>query len=428
MKTTAIIAEFNPFHNGHKYLLEQARQITDADRIVVIMSGNYVQRGGPAFLDKFTRTKMALLNGADVVLELPFCYSMAKASHFAHGAISILNSLGCIDYLCFGCENKTLSFLESLADISLEEPPLYKNTLQQNLRSGISFSHAKELAMMEYLRSNQDQMADLQLSDEDLSKCLRSPNNILAIEYLSSLKRLKSKMQPVPVKRTDMGYHSLQPTEHETISLASATAIRKMILNNDISYQDYIPNNTHSLLSEGYQQFFPIVENDFSGIIGYRLNELIFENQNSTDNYLDVPDTMLNRIKNHSDSFMDVDSFIHTLNSKSITSAYIRRVIFQLMLKFTQQDFDKLESLNEFPYIRILGFNKKGAGILKSIKNDQTPIVTKLSTDIAHLSPFGAHLLKLSMEADAIYRMTAMKKYKQSIPNEHQMGLILMKD
>ncbi len=428
MKTTAIIAEFNPFHNGHKYLLEQARQITGADRIVVIMSGNYVQRGGPAFLDKFTRTKMALLNGADVVLELPFCYSMAKASHFAHGAISILNSLGCIDYLCFGCENKTLSFLENLADISLEEPPLYKNTLQQNLRLGMSFSHAKELAMMEYLRSNQDQMTDLDLSGEDLSKCLCSPNNILAVEYLSSLKRLKSKIQPVPVKRTDKGYHSLMPTEHETISLASATAIRNMIQNNDMSYQNYIPQNTHSLLSDGYQQFFPIVENDFSGIIGYRLNELAYESQNSTDNYLDVPETMLNRIRNHSDSFVDVDSFVHTLNSKSITSAYIRRVLFQLMLKFTQQDFDKLETLNKFPYIRILGFNKKGAGILKNIKNNQTPIVTKLSTDIAYLSPFGTHLLKRSMEADAIYRMTAMKKFKHQIPNEHQIGLIINKD
>lgn len=427
MKTAAIIAEFNPFHNGHKYLLEQARDITGANRIIVIMSGNYVQRGGPAFIDKFTRTKMALLNGADIVIELPFCYSMAKASVFAMGAISILNSLECVDYLCFGCETNILPLLEVIADISLEEPPLYRKTLKKLLQSGLAFSRAKELAFMEYIHSVPDQYSRFPLSEQDLSKCLRSPNNILAIEYLASLKRIKSSIRPVPVKRIDTGYHSLQPSKNEHGTFASATAIRDMILKSDSSYGNYVPSNTHRLLSGESRQFFPITENDFSGLIGYRLNELFFCPGTNTEAYFDISDTMMNRIFNHWDSFMDISSFIRTLNSKSITSAYIRRALFQLLLQFKQQDFLTLKSLNGFPYVRILGFQKKEAGILTTIKNSRTPIITKLSST-SQLDEFGLCMLNLSMKADSLYRMVAMEKYKQYIPNEHRIGLILQPD
>ncbi|MCI8669187.1 MAG: nucleotidyltransferase family protein [Lachnospiraceae bacterium] len=425
MKTVAIIAEFNPFHNGHKYLLEQARKLTNAGQIIVIMSGNYVQRGGPAFLDKFTRTETALLNGADLVIELPFCYSMAKASVFAHGAVSILNSLGCVDYLCFGCETDILPLLKTLADISLKEPPLYKRILKKQLQSGQAFSHAKELALIEYIRSVQDAQWNISLSQQELSQCLRSPNNILAIEYLAALKKIKSSICPISVKRIDTGYHSTETCENEYGKFASATAIREMILHSDSTYHDYIPENTHEILSRRYQQFFPIVENDFSGSIGYRLNELYFNHRTEVKPYFDVSDTIMNRIFNQLDSFVDISSFVNTLNSKSITSAYIRRTLFQLLLQLEQQDVWQIELADKFPYIRVLGFNKKGAGLLKSIKKTQTPLITKLSASVAKLDESGKHILNLSMRADAIYRMTAMEKYKQNIPNEHQMGLII---
>ncbi len=425
MKTAAIIAEFNPFHNGHKYLLNQAKKITDARQIIVIMSGNYVQRGGPAFLDKFTRTKTALLNGADLVIELPFCYSMAKASVFAYGAISILNSLDCVDYLCFGCETDTLPLLKTLADISLNEPPLYQRILKKQLQSGQAFSHAKELALIEYIRSVQDTEWNISLSEQELSQCLRSPNNILAIEYLAALKKIKSSICPIPVKRIDMGYHSMDTCENEYGKFAGATAIREMILNSDSTYCDYIPKNTHEILSRGYQQFFPIVENDFTGSIGYRLNELYFNHRTEVKQYFDVSDAIMNRIFNQLDSFVDISSFVNTLNSKSITSAYIRRTLFQLLLQFKQQDARQVELEDKFPYIRVLGFNKKGAGLLKSIKKTGTPVITKLSSSVSHLNELGKHILNLSMRADAIYRMTAMEKYKRHIPNEYQMGLII---
>lgn len=425
MKTTAIIAEFNPFHNGHRYLLEQAKKLTNAGQLIVIMSGNYVQRGGPAFLDKFTRTETALLNGADLVIELPFCYSMAKASVFARGAISILNSLSCVDYLCFGCETDTLPLLKTLADISSNEPPLYQKILKKQLKSGQSFARAKESALMEYIGSVPDAAWNISRSEQELSQCLRSPNNILAIEYLTSLKNIKSSIRPVPVKRIDMGYHSMDTCENEYGKFAGATAIRKMILNSDSTYLDFIPQNTREIISRRYQRFFPIIENDFSGILGYRLNELSFIRRTDMKQYFDVSDALINRIFNQLDSFVDISSFINTLNSRSITSAYIRRALFQLLLQLEQQDARQIESAEKFPYIRILGFNKKGAVLLKSIKKTRTPLITKLSASVSQLDEFGKHILNLSMRADAIYRMTAMEKYKQHIPNEYQMGLII---
>lgn len=425
MKTAAIIAEFNPFHNGHRYLLEQAKKITGAQRIIVIMSGNFVQRGGPAFLDKFTRTKTALLNGADLVIELPFCYSMAKASVFAYGAISILNSLGCVDYLCFGCETDTLPLLKTLSDISLSEPPLYQRILKKQLQSGQAFSHAKELALIEFIRSVPDAEWNISLSERELSQCLRSPNNILAIEYLAALKKVKSFICPVPVKRIDMGYHSMDTCENKYGKFAGATAIRNMILNSDSTYYDFIPQNTHEILSKRYRQFFPIVENDFSGSIGYRLSELYFNHRTEVKQYFDVSDAIMNRIFKQLDSFVDISSFVNTLNSKSITSAYIRRTLFQLLLQFEQQDARQIDSADKFPYIRVLGFNKKSAGLLTSIKKTRTPIITKLSASVSQLDEFGKHILNLSLRADAIYRMAAMEKYKQYIPNEYQMGLII---
>lgn len=427
MKTLAIIAEFNPFHNGHRYLIQQAKNITGADNVIVIMSGNYVQRGGPAFLDKFTRTKIALMNGADLVIELPFCYSMAKASCFAHGAISILNSLNCVDYLCFGCENDKLPLLEILSDISVKEPQIYKENLKTYLQSGLAFSRAKEMAFINTIHSDNNLNNKFQMTDQMLSTFLRSPNNILAIEYLCALKILKSTIRPVSVKRSDKGYHSLNTLECENESLASATAIRNMILNKNENYLKYIPENSHLLLSKGLFKNYPIVENDFSKIIGFRLNEIIFSGNDYQNIFFDVSETTMNRILKNYDSFIDITSYIHLLNSKSITSAYIRRVLFQFILQFEKSDAKELESNQNFPYVRILGFNQNGAKIFKKIKKSKIPIVTKLSCDIKKLNTLGANILNLNMQADSIYRMVTMEKFKNHLPNEHQTGLVILK-
>ena len=202
MKTVGIIAEFNPFHNGHAYLIEKARELTNADHVIVVMSGNFVQRGAPAFMDKFTRTAIALENNVDLVLELPVCYSMSSAAYFATGAVATLDKLNVVDYLCFGCENDNLDLLNLIADIIIDEDECYSEALQSYLKTGMSFSRSRENAIIKSLS-----LRGVNMSSDELSLIISSPNSILAIEYIISIRKSGSKMVPVPIKRLDKGYH-----------------------------------------------------------------------------------------------------------------------------------------------------------------------------------------------------------------------------
>ena len=160
MKVAAVIAEYNPFHNGHKYHIEKTKELTGADYIIAIISGNYVQRGTPAIIDKYSRTKMALSNGVDLVIELPTCYATASAEYFAYGAVSILNQLGVVDYLCFGSECADIDTLHYIANILVKNPPEFSRILNSYLREGKSFPKARHLALIEYL-SNKTELIDI---------------------------------------------------------------------------------------------------------------------------------------------------------------------------------------------------------------------------------------------------------------------------
>ena len=148
MKIAGIIAEYNPFHNGHKYHIEQTRKITGADFIIVVMSGNFTQRGTPAIMDKYSRARMALENGADMVLELPSCYACGSAEYFADGAIALLDKLGCVDYVCFGSECGDIELLRPIAEILATEPENYSEMLRAELKSGATFPRARNRALI----------------------------------------------------------------------------------------------------------------------------------------------------------------------------------------------------------------------------------------------------------------------------------------
>ena len=186
MKTAGIIAEYNPFHTGHQYHIEQTRAITGADFIIVVMSGDFVQRGAPAFLSKLVRTKMALLGGADLVLELPASCSCQSAEYFAYHGVSLLHALGCVDFLSFGSECGDITQLRQAADFLTMESDAYKKYLRSLLQSGCSYPTARAKAA-----------AALHPENAGFSTILDSPNNILGIEYLKALKRLKSAILPV---------------------------------------------------------------------------------------------------------------------------------------------------------------------------------------------------------------------------------------
>ena len=249
MKTVGLITEYNPFHNGHLYHIERAKELTGADRVVIVMSGDYVQRGTPALLSKHSRAHMALLNGASAICELPVCYASGSAEFFAQGAISILEGLGCIDTLCFGSECGELSVLQHIAQLLLSESDTYSHMLQDALKKGHSFPAARHQALEKLT------------GDASVSQILSEPNNILGIEYLKALLQLDSPIIPVCVTRVSNDHHSKELTP----SISSATSIREILEQNQISpLFSRVPEALHDIYQMHYQKDFPVCLDDFS--------------------------------------------------------------------------------------------------------------------------------------------------------------------
>lgn len=219
MKIIGIIAEYNPFHNGHAYQITTIRERTGADFVIVAMSGDFVQRGAPAILDKYARAQMALSCGADLVLELPALWATASAEHFAMAGVTLFEKMGLVDGICFGAETDNLPLLTAIADILADEPEAYRTLLASYLKTGAAFPKARASALADFVA-----MHEMHLTD-DLHEVLSSPNNILAIEYLKALRRRHSSMTPYLIRREGSGYHdtALAPT-------ASATGIREALL------------------------------------------------------------------------------------------------------------------------------------------------------------------------------------------------------
>lgn len=424
MKTVGIIAEFNPFHNGHAYLINKAKELTDADHVVIIMSGNFVQRGAPAFMDKFTRTAIALENNADLVLELPLCYSMSSAAYFATGAVATLNKLNVIDYLCFGCENDDLELLNLIADIIIDEDECYSDALQAYLKTGMSFSKSRENAIIKSLS-----LRGVNMSSEDLSVIISSPNSILAIEYIIALKKSKSNIVPVPIKRMDKGYHSTDLDNH----FASAGAIRKLFAGKSIftfnnlkeTLSDIVPANCMDLLENEYKKTYPIVSDDFNSLIGHELIRAKY-GYNELKNTFDITDDLANRISNLSASYDNFDNFVNTCNSAIFTSSRISRILFYLLFNYTKEDYFTFKNDGYVYYFRVLGFNKSHNELLTEIKtNSDIPLITKISNAVSFLSENGKRMLSMNMMADEIYRLICIDKYSFSIPKEQQYGVII---
>ena len=206
MKTAAVIAEYNPFHNGHQYQLEETRKETGADFLLVVMSGNFVQRGAPAIVNKYARTKTALLGGADVVIELPALYALSSAEFFAGGAVTLLNRLNVVDFLSFGSESGNIALLESCARILAEKEAELNSAIMPLLKNGVSYPAAREQALAAAVSGLGSAFAS-DISPETLTGLLGSPNNILGLEYCKALFSLRSNIRPFTLKRTDRGYH-----------------------------------------------------------------------------------------------------------------------------------------------------------------------------------------------------------------------------
>ena len=356
-----IIAEYNPFHNGHLYHILKSKELTKDDYVIVLIGGNFTQRGESSIVDKWTKAEMALAGGADLVIELPTLYSVSSAENFADGAVKILNSLKIVDHLSFGAECQELNKLNIIANILYEEPKEFKAFLADELSKGVSFPKARENAILSYLK------------DFSYKNILSEPNNILGIEYLKALKKYRSRIKPVLVPRKSSGHLSLDYTG----SISSSTSIRNMLkTGNTANLKDALTPSSYTILKEEINKGHFV--RDFSKFEKIALYNLRLMSLEEIKKLPDVSEGLENLIKKAALSCNTVDDFVNIVCSKRYTKTRIRRILLYALLEISKKDI--AISKKVVPYVRVLGFNDKGKNLVSKIKhkNPSAKIVTSV--------------------------------------------------
>lgn len=399
MKVTGIIVEYNPFHKGHEYHIAEAKRLTGADYVIAVMSGAFTERGIPACLDKFTRAECALACGADLVLELPFCYATGSAEYFATGAVAILDRLGLVDSLCFGTE--------ALADISLymdtaaflcDEPPAYRTSLKEHLKAGESFPKARLAA------------AEAFLSREALS-LLSTPNALLGLEYCKALLRRSSSIKPYPIKRIGSGYHDKTASAE---GFSSATALR-ILLAKDGCFSDAflaeLPASAGNILQK--KPYAPLFAEDF--FLLYRT--AIDLRRDTLTSFSDVSPELAARLSARVGSCLYED-FLSKIKTKQYTRTRIERCLLHILFGLSSETSDRFRS-DDVAYARILGFRREAAPLLKQLKKTASlPLLTKLAQKEMRCSPSENELLSYDIAAADVYSRVALQKYGVLLPDE----------
>ena len=394
MKTIGIIAEYNPFHNGHAYQIEKIRKKTGADFILIAMSGDFVQRGAPALIDKHARTRMALLGGADLVLELPALWATASAEDFATAGVALLEKTGCVDGICFGCETDDFSLLSALADILADEPEAFKAALTLSIKKGASFPKARAAALSGVCGS---------LPGADaVPGLLAAPNNILALEYLKALRRRCSPITPWPVRREGAAYHDT--TIREGRPSASATAIRNAVLTGpaDTSVlKKTMPRPVYAVLKEYLKTRPPMSADDFSSILGYLL---LTEQAAGLYAAGGSSPELANRLWKNRYHFQSFSQFCHYNKSRDITYTRISRVLTHLILKISNRDYTRGREADYITSLRILGFRKEAAPLLSHLKKTAAvPVIAKLADACGQIA-------ETDLSAGELYRQVQSAK------------------
>ena len=455
MKTAGIIAEYNPFHKGHEYQIRYAKEKLKADYVIVAMSGDYVQRGTPALISKHARAEMALRCGADLVLEMPVSVSTASAEAFAMGGVSLLDSLGVVDMLCFGSESGEISALKELAEILVEEPEEYKKLLKSFLSEGLTFPAARSQALTEYFKNPRNFSGDdfdgvLTPLLNEVTQILSTPNNILGIEYCKALLRLNSRIRPVTLRREGMGYHETTVPEGDSASpspdlqsstdfFASATAIRSLIQNPGSSHSEASSdiNNpgrnsdnkiANILSSQIPEPAFPVfqkavnsgeflTENSLDSILSYCLMK---ENAKSLSSYMDVSDDLARRIINQQNLLLSFSQSVSVLKTRELTQTRIQRALLHIILNIHTVP-------TQIPFARVLGFCRESSELLSQIKqHSRIPLITKLS-DVQKLQDKEAeHILAENIFSSNLYEKLLCLKNDRKFYHETQKQIIII--
>ena len=424
MNVTGIIAEYNPFHLGHLHQITYVRETLNSDYIIVAMSGDFVQRGTPALLSKYTRAEVALLCGADLVLELPVQVSSASAEFFAGGAVSLLNGLGVVDQLCFGSEEGTVEGMCLAARILNEEPEGFRNLLKNNLKQGMSFPAARSRTLGEYLHTMYSSGGEsLSVFSDAL---LSSPNNILGIEYCRALLRLHSNITPVTLKREGSGYHDLTLKNNQA---PSASAVRAFLseyssqTHSSDSHKDFsvlenmLPAASLRLLESAFSSQEFLTENDLDLILHYCLTGKTTE---ELTEYADVSPDLAARMVNCLNDYRGFSQFAELLKTKELTHTRIQRALLHILLQIR-------ESPRELSFGRVLGFRKSASPLLKEIKKRGTiPLVTKPSSSVKTFTPDEKKLLDTNTAASNIYESLICHKTGRTFVHEYQKQMIMI--
>lgn len=409
MKITGIIAEYNPFHNGHRYQIQKARQITGADYIIVVMTGNFTQRGTPALIDKYSRAKMALMGGADMVLELPVCFATGSAEYFASGAIALLNQLGCVDSICFGSECGDIVPLKNVAHALVNETDDYKKILKSKLKNGSTYPVARNAALAETMDG---------FIPYDM--VLGFPNNILGIEYIKALIRQNSSIEPFTNQRIGSDYHSYRLAE----AFSSAISIRQsLFMKDDLELvRPQLPSATYQVMEEDFHKTFPVFDADFSSMLKFKL---LLEREKGFTEYMDVTKAISDKLVRNTFKMQGFDEFCDLLKTKDLTYARISRCLSHILLDIYAEEVAQYMDSGIVFYARALGFNENAAPLSKAIKkNASIPLITKTTSAPANLYPLGRKQFEHDVHAAHIYECIAGTKYHAGMRDEYRRQMV----
>lgn len=381
MKTVGIIAEFNPFHKGHEYLVNEAKRKTCADHVVVAMSGNYTQRGLPAMMDMHLRTQMALISGISAVYEIPVALATSSAQDFAYGGVALLNGLGCVDYLAFGADGRLdgvskeefAASLERVSDLLTEEPEEFKESLRLYIKNGDSYPLALKKAAADSVTLSKQEEA-----------VLESSNSILALEYMRALKITGSKIKPVVIERFGSNYNTM---EYEKGKYASAGAIRDAIIKSRRSSRyrlykkdmDNLPAGLLDIYMNRLNVTYPVEPADFAPLIAestYRMFVDGLGTVNDDDMPADLDIGLKRRIINNIGENPGMESFTKVLKKKNITYTHVSRALLHMTLGISQIDVSYYKDRTFLPYARLLGSSSDAAGLLRNIKHENPGMLT----------------------------------------------------
>ena len=372
MQVSAIICEYNPFHTGHKYQIDSIRENIGDVAIVCVMSGDFVQRGDVAIIDKHTRAKIAVENGADLVLQLPAFFSTQVAEIFARGGVSLINSLGCVDFLCFGSESGDIEKLYERANSDKD-----KEILRQSLKAGNSFASS-------YFTSE---------------SMINMSNDILATEYIRALQGVKSDIRPYAIKRQGANYNDKALNEN----FSSATAIRESLKKGDIS-------KIESFIPSGAKNYFDIIkfDEDFFELIKYA----ILSKKDRLGEVFEIGEGLENRILSKIEESKDMEDLIKNIKSKRYTYTRIRRILFNILLDIKKTDIEEIKRRNFYlPYVRVLAFNNRGREALKEIKKiGNIKIINKVANHSVQ-EPYEKMLFEKDILATKIYNISKKSRY-----------------